>query len=164
MNARIVDAGPLLFLARLERFSLLCLDVDQVLVPSAVLQEIRQKPDPVLNFIETNLENWLRECPLTNMRILEQLPILGKGEREVIAQAIEQRIISVVLDDMNARRVARGLGLQPIGTVGLLLAAKKRGLLPSLKAELQRLIALGFWISQSLWEEAIQEAHEREEQ
>lgn len=161
MNARIVDAGPLLFLARLDRLRLLELGVEQVLVPSAVLKEIRQKPDPVLNSIEACLNDWLQECPLTNMELLRFLPDLGEGEREVIAQAIETRTASVVLDDMDARRLARRLGLQPIGTVGLLLAAKKRGLLPSLKAELERLKASGFWISQAMLQEAIKEADEQ---
>jgi len=86
------------------------------------------------------------------------LPDLGSGEREVIAQAVEDHI--VLLDDMDARRIARRLGLQPIGTVGLLIAAKKRGLLPWLRSELQQLKALGFWISQELQEEALREVNE----
>jgi len=91
---------------------------------------------------------------------LRLLPGLGKGEREVIAQALEQNIDSVVLDDLDARRSARRFGLIPIGTVGLLLAAKKLNLLPSLKAELERLKKMDFWISQSLIERALTEAGE----
>lgn len=69
---------------------------------------------------------------------------------------------SVVLDDLDARRVARRLGLEPIGTVGLLLAAKKRGIILSLKAELDRLQKMAFWISAQLRAEVLKEAGEEE--
>jgi predicted nucleic acid-binding protein len=66
------------------------------------------------------------------------------------------------MDDLDARRVARRLGLEPIGTVGLLLAGKKRGIVLSLKAALDRLAGMGFWISQALLAEALKEAGEGE--
>lgn len=64
----------------------------------------------------------------------------------MILQALERKVTSVILDDLDARRVARRLNLEPIGTVGLLLAAKKRWLIVSLKAELDRLKEMSFWI------------------
>ena len=162
MRARVVDAGPLLFLARLGRLDLLLLGADQIYVPVAVLAEIRQKPDPALEPIQAMLGTWLAECSLTNPELLKLLPDLGAGEREVIVQALERKVTSVVLDDLDARRVARRLGLEPIGTVGLLLAAKKRGIIPSLRAELDRLKKTGFWISAQLRAEALKEAGEEE--
>jgi len=162
MRARVVDAGPLLFLSRLGRLDLLLLGMERVYVPGAVLAEIRQKPDPALSPIQTLLGTWLAECPLTSPDLLKLLPDLGAGEREVIVQALEQKVISVVMDDLDARRVARRLGLEPVGTVGLLLAAKKRGLIVSLRAELDRLQQTGFWISVPLRTEAMKEAGEEE--
>jgi predicted nucleic acid-binding protein len=162
MRARVVDAGPLLFLARLGRLDLLLLGADQIYVPVAVLAEIRQKPDPALEPIQAMLGTWLAECSLTDPELLKLLPDLGAGEREVIVQALERKVTSVVLDDLDARRVARRLGLEPIGTVGLLLAAKKRGIILSLKGELDRLAGMGFWISRALRAEALKEAGEEE--
>jgi predicted nucleic acid-binding protein len=162
MRARVLDAGPLLFLARLGRLDLLLLGADQIYVPVAVLAEIRRKPDPALEPIQAVLKTWLTECPLINPDLLKLLPDLGAGEREVIIQALERKVTSVVMDDLDARRVARRLGLEPIGTVGLLLAAKKRGIILSLKAELDRLAGMGFWISQALRTEALKEAGEEE--
>src|SRR5262245_21986372 len=100
MKGRTVDNAPLLFLARLKRLELFRLEVDQVLVPSAVLSELRQMPEPALRQIEAALENWLEECTGIDPTILTALPPLGTGEREVIGQAIERTIESVVLDDM----------------------------------------------------------------
>jgi predicted nucleic acid-binding protein len=45
--------------------------------------------------------------------------------------------------------------LKPIGTVGLLIVARQRGLIGSLKTELDRLKALGFWLSEELYREAL---------
>lgn len=162
MRERLVDAGPLLFLARLGRLELLLLGADQIYVPTAVLTEIRQKSDPALEPIHAVLKTWLSECTLTNPDLLKLLPDLGTGEKEVILQALERKVASLVLDDLDARRVARRLSLEPIGTVGLLLAAKKRGLIVSLKAELDRLKEMGFWISVQLRVEALKEAGEEE--
>lgn len=162
MSLRIVDTGPLLFLARLNRLELLKIRAERVLVPSAVIIEIQRKDDLALERIRVCYGDWLGECIVTNPQLLKLLPDLGKGEREVIAQALGQKINSVVLDDLDARRIARRFGLVPTGTVGLLLAAKKLGLLSSLKVELEYLKAMGFWISQSLWIEALKEAGEEE--
>ncbi|MFA0784850.1 MAG: hypothetical protein YYHSYBAR_003241 [Candidatus Fervidibacter sacchari] len=86
------------------------------------------------------------------MRVLTDM---DEGERAVLAQALQEGIDSVVLDDMEARRIARRLGLKPIGTVGLLIVARQRGLIDSLKTELDRLKALGFWLSEELYREAL---------
>jgi len=160
MSLRIVDTGPLLFLARLNRLELLKIGVERVLVPSAVLIEIQRKDDLALQRIQACYGEWLGECILTSPEILRLLPDLGKGEREVIAQALGQKINSVILDDLDARRIARRFGLVPTGTVGLLLAAKKLNLIPSFKVELESIRAMGFWISQSLLTEALKEAGE----
>ena len=68
--------------------------------------------------------------------------------------------MSVVLDDLDARRVARRLGLEPVGTVGLLLVAKKRSLLPSLEEEIKHLRRYGFWVSETLVHQVLEEAGE----
>ena len=127
MRRRLVDASPLIYLARLGRLELLLLGVEEVLVPAVVLAEVRAKRDHSTEQVEQRLDSWLKICERTQADVLRFLPDLGAGEREVMAQALQEGIVSVVLDDLDARRVARRLGLEPVGTVGLLLAAKKPG-------------------------------------
>ena len=69
-------------------------------------------------------------------------------------------ISSVAMDDLDARRTAHRVGLEPVGTVGLLLAAKKRGLITSLGDELARLKDFGFRVSDTLAKQALREAGE----
>ena len=75
---------------------------------------------------------------------------LHAGESEVLVLGHELSAVWVVLDDLDARRIASRLGLQVVGTIGLLLAAKQRGDIPSLRIELDRLLAKGFRLSPKL--------------
>jgi len=133
MTMRIVDAGPLLFLARLNRLEILKIGASRVLVPSAVLIEIQKKNDLAMEIIHASYGNWLGECLITDPEILKMLPDLGKGEREIIAQAIEQKINSVVLDDLDARRIARRFGLIPTGQLVFYWQLRKKAFFLHLK-------------------------------
>ena len=58
--------------------------------------------------------------------------------------AIEQQNVVAVLDDALARRIADTLELPFTGTLGLLLDAKRAGLVPAVGPLLDRLHALRF--------------------
>ena len=64
------------------------------------------------------------------------------------------------MDDLDARRRARRLGFDLTGTMGLLLAARLRGEIPSVRLEIERLVALGFRVAPSLVEAVLDEAGE----
>lgn len=77
MKKRLVDAGPLLFLARLGRLDLLLLGVEKVLVPAAVLAEIRGKSDQPVALVDAALEKGLEECRVAPRDSCVFYPILG---------------------------------------------------------------------------------------
>ncbi len=126
MSIAIVDASPLLFLARLNRLELLKICADNIYIPSVVLEEIDKKQDEATGSIRGILSTWLIECTIVNQDFRNLLFGLGAGEIDVMVQAYEQKAHWVVLDDQDARRTARRLGFKPIGTVGLLLVGKKQ--------------------------------------
>lgn len=64
--------------------------------------------------------------------------------------ALESNADLVLLDDLEARVKARKLGLSVTGVLGILLKAKRQGMVLSLKEEVQRLENTGFWISSDL--------------
>ncbi len=86
MRRRLVDASPLILLARLGHLELLLLGVDEVLVPAVVLAEIRAKRDHSTGQVEQHLDSWLKICERSQADVLRFLPDLGAGEREVMAQ------------------------------------------------------------------------------
>ena len=46
--------------------------------------------------------------------------------------------------------MARLYGLEPLGTLGILLRAKKRGLIPAVRPEIEKLKSMGFYASPEL--------------
>jgi len=74
-------------------------------------------------------------------RTLDEVPPdLGAGEREAIALALEVMADLVILDDQQGRHVARERGLPVTGTVGILIEARERRMIPSVRHELDHLI------------------------
>ena len=71
-------------------------------------------------------------------------PDLGLGEKEVLALASEVVAPLVILDDSKARHFARQSGIVHTGTLGILLKAKKSGLLDRVTPVLDRLEVLRF--------------------
>jgi len=69
---------------------------------------------------------------------------LGPGETEVLALALESGDAIVIIDDALARQVAETLGIRLIGTLGVLLDAKRAGLVPAVAPLLDQLQALRF--------------------
>jgi hypothetical protein len=161
MTRWVVNTSPLIFLAKLDRLDLLRIGADEVLVPPAVLEEAQKYPDEAKRKIEEAASSWLKVTPVRDRGVVEVLLAdLGPGEAEAIALAREKGAERVVLDDLDGRRFARRVGLATIGTLGLLLAARLRGELPSLEAEIERLRAGGFRISTELVTAALRAAGE----
>ncbi|RLT35943.1 MAG: DUF3368 domain-containing protein [Chloroflexi bacterium] len=160
MNTWIVDASPLIFLAKLGRLNLLK-QADVVCIPQAVYNETQQYDDAAAAVIAHAARFWLKVRVVQNLQEAHALHTdLDSGEAEVIALAKELQPDRLILDDMAARRIARRYGFSMTGTVGLLLAARLRNAIPSLRTELDRLKAAGFWINPTLEEAALHEAGE----
>ncbi|MGH7200146.1 MAG: DUF3368 domain-containing protein [Planctomycetaceae bacterium] len=85
---------------------------------------------------------------------------LGSGERETISLALEIEADRVILDDRAARRLAQDLGLPIIGTLGVLLAAKRRTILSNIRPQRDALIHHGFRIAPALYEQVLSDAGE----
>jgi predicted nucleic acid-binding protein len=86
---------------------------------------------------------------------------LDPGEIEAIALAQELSASMVVLDDRPARRAAHQLGLNVVGSVGVILEAHQRGLIDTVRPDLDAMVKVGFHMSRSLYEAilAIAEEH-----
>ena len=69
---------------------------------------------------------------------------LGAGEREVLALALETPDAICIVDDALARRIAGALQLRVTGTLGVLIDAKRAGLISALRPQLDQLHSLGF--------------------
>ncbi|MBN1659186.1 MAG: DUF3368 domain-containing protein [Anaerolineae bacterium] len=159
----VVDTGPLIFLSKLGHLDLLKGAADTIYAAQAVLDEIHAKPDEAAQAIDLACQPWLTIEQVTNHQAVEiLLADLGLGEAETIVLAKEIEAERVVMDDLDARRFAHRIGLHPIGTLGLLLAARLEGKIPSLHKEIEKLADAGFHATPELVDGVLTEAGERE--
>ncbi|WP_423824458.1 DUF3368 domain-containing protein [Salinibacter ruber] len=60
-------------------------------------------------------------------------------------------------DDERGRKEARRHGLNVTGATGVLIEAKERALISSMRSELDRLVEAGLWIDESLYDRVLRE-------
>lgn len=118
--------------------------VGRILVPPAVVSELSVGRDHGLNLPDPARLEWIDIVSPSSASALPIVTDLGPGETAVLALALEHRNMPVILDDAQARRTARRLGLGLTGTLGLLLDAKQSGLISEVVSQLDRLQELGF--------------------
>ena len=151
------NTSPLLVLAKIQRLGLLTQLYARLVIPGAVVDEVGAKVDAAAAQIQALVATPRVTVQRATPQTLAGLPVdLGPGEREAIALALETAADLVVLDDQAGRRLARARGLQVTGTVGVLIEARSRGLLPALRPELDRLRDAGLWLADAFYQRLCQ--------
>ena len=130
---------------------------DGVLLPQAVWQEVVGTGAGQPGAQEVASTSWLTVRKVANESLVSLLRMeLDAGEAEAIALFSEEPVEAILLDEKNARRVARRMGLPVLGTVGILIWAKQTGLIPTLKEQLDALQTQGqFRLSQFVYQQAL---------
>ncbi|MFO7907304.1 MAG: DUF3368 domain-containing protein [Planctomycetota bacterium] len=151
----VTDAGPLIYLAVLERFDLLDELFDEVWVPEVVHHEVVRPGRNMPGASETEIAvqtGRFRSAKAENMVAVDALLTeLDRGEAEAIVVARESNIGRVLMDDRAARTKATSMGLSVTGTIGVLLLARRTGIPIDLQNALDRLIQHNFWIALDLY-------------
>lgn len=98
---------------------------------------------------------WLQIENLTSKLLVAALQmVVDAGEAEAITLASEKNCL-LISDDKQARAAAKRLGVNVIGTVGVLIRAKQNIIIPEIKPILDALESNNFFISRALREEAL---------
>ena len=148
----VSNSSPIIAFEDLGALDLLRQLTNAIYIPPAVRQEV---------FGPRSIPSWIMERGVSypiSVRTLQ--PRLGSGESEAIALALEMLPCHLILDDLAARRAAQSMKISVIGTVGLLMLARQRNLLVTLKPSLDTLIESGFRISKDLYRWALQSSGE----
>lgn len=157
----VSNTSPLILLSKIERLELLIQLYGEILVPPAVFAEIEEKPGPEVDAIRRVKEaGQIRVQSVADGDLRDVPAELGPGERESIALALGTGAELILLDDQEGRVLARRRGLAVSGTVGVLVEAKIRGHLASVRTELDRLVDVGFWLAESLYDRVLREVGE----
>ncbi len=141
MPAVVSDTSPLIYLARLGHFQWLKDFHGEILIPPAVWSEITDagaKWPEAAKTTQAAASGWLRVQAPTTILPAASVDDLDRGEMEAISLASELGLL-LIIDEQAGRRIAASIGLKITGVLGLLFEAKVRGLIPSLRHELDRL-------------------------
>jgi len=85
---------------------------------------------------------------------------LGTGESSVLAYAASHPGTEAVIDDLAGRKCAACLNIPVRGTLGIILIAKKRGLIPFARPVLETLLRSGMYLSRSVLDQALRQVGE----
>jgi predicted nucleic acid-binding protein len=121
----VSNTSPIIFLSKIEVLDLLPQCFDQVMIPPAVSNELGDLLPP----------NYIKHTPISTagqhfvQGALDMKRSLHIGELEAMILAQETQADYVILDDKLARRKAQLMGLNVIGTIGVLLLAHQQKLI-----------------------------------
>jgi uncharacterized protein len=144
----ILNNTPLVALHLLGQWSLLHQLYGKVLIPTAVEREFlavaRNERKQALHTAP-----WLHTTP-TSLHPLLKHTKLDEGESAVLSLALQQDARLVIIDEQRGRVVAKKLGLSFTGTLGVLLAGKRKGFIPVIAPLLHQLQAEGIYLDPKL--------------
>jgi predicted nucleic acid-binding protein len=150
-----VNASPLILLARAGLLELLQLASAKVVVPEAVAREIERRGPGDVTSNALARTRWLERVAPPPVPAVIQAWDLGEGESSVLAWAHAQPGTLAIIDDLAARRCAASLQIPVRGTLGLVLVAKQRGVIPAARPTIDKLRSAGLYLSDRVLRDAL---------
>lgn len=143
----VVNASPLITLAKISQINLLSQLCSEIVIPSGVVQEINIGPD------NDPAKIWLSNDGTLCIREVEQIdPLvadwdLGLGESHVLSWVYNNPGYEAILDDRAAKNAALALKVPVRGTLGVILLAKQEGIVSTAKPIFEQLAQIGFRVT-----------------
>ncbi len=164
----VSNSSPLIYLAKVSRLNLLKKVYGKVWIPEAVFDEaitqgkILKITDAAI--LEEAVGRWIfkeRIKPETDSKyaFLDENDRIGQGEKQALRLCKQLNADIFIVDDKEARRVARILKIRPMGTCGILILAFRKGLISATEVEqiLDDLIEAKFRIDSTVYRLVIKE-------
>jgi predicted nucleic acid-binding protein len=154
----ISDTTPIISLMKIDYLDILEKLYKNIIIPRAVYDEliINTDYDDEIDIIKrcTFLKVQDVEENLSVLLLQKQLN-LDKGESEAIVLANNINADLIVIDERKARKIAKDIGLNVTGTLGILVEAKQKELIKELKPLLDGLIDNNIRIDKKLYAEIL---------
>lgn len=153
----VSDAGPLISLARLDLLTVLQSLFEEVQVPDDVVVECMARPGntDTMRISDALKQGLLRPCTPSVLK----LPGPEVGECAAISRALEIGA-ALLVDERAARAQAAAMGLAVTGTLGVLVRARRRGLVGPLAPLIATLRASGQRLSHQVVAQALADVGE----
>jgi predicted nucleic acid-binding protein len=155
----VSNTTPIISLLKIGKLEILKDLYKEIYIPQEVFSEIEagKHKEYYLNLLELE---WIKIEQIQDRKSIAYFLDLDKGEAEAIILATESEADLILLDESLGRFHAKHAGLRVTGTIGILVKAKKQGLISELKPLLLELKEKGVWLSESLIERILELANE----
>jgi uncharacterized protein len=158
----VSNTSPITNLAGIGKLDLLHQLYGAITIPQAVYNEMAGIGKTVPGTLEVQTLPWIATQSVTDLNQVAALrAILDQGEAEAIALALQLNAELLIIDERPGRAIARQYGINITGVLGVLLEAKRQGLIVVVKPLMDQLInEVEFWISRPVYETVLQAANE----
>ena len=157
MRKVIANTTPLIALANVGHLDILHKLYGDILIPEAVLEEIKSEPARTV----VNNSEWIKVCSISSSDDKKLYRArLHAGEVEVMILAGEKDADLLIMDDNAAKKTAKYMGFKVTGTLGVLMRAKQEGCIDAVKPIVMALIADGLYISKRVMQFVLEEMGE----
>jgi predicted nucleic acid-binding protein len=144
----IADASALVALSACDSLALLDALFGKVWVPEAVFAEVAVVDKPQAARLHNYLQGKVRAVDLQHFVFLDAFADAG----ETAAMLLYKELVAdyLLIDDKRGRKVAKINHIRTIGSLGVLLQAKRAGLIPAVAPLLQQIAASPVFIGADL--------------
>jgi uncharacterized protein len=147
----VCNTGPLIALSIVDRLNLLHILFSRILVSDQVHRELLHGGSSAGGVSTYSQATWIEQASISGAIDDLLMSVLDEGEASVIQLAREMSANQVLIDERKARKIARAVyGLNVIGTAGILVPAKRRGLLAGVGDSLAQMRESGYWIHEDI--------------
>ncbi len=156
----VVNASPVILLGDIGHLYLFAALCAELVIPDVVADEIRAGP------CKDAAQRWLQGEGASYIQRLEHTDTLiagwdlGAGESAVLTWVRRYPGYEAILDDRAARKCAATLHIPVRGTLGVLLLAKREGLIPRVRPAFDLLVDVGMRITPEILHAALRLANE----
>jgi predicted nucleic acid-binding protein len=155
----ICDSSPLVALSLCKELRLLDTLFSEVIVPEQVYNEINKPGKPEAGNITAWARGKVRQAG--NQQMLQAINLtLDSGESEAIALYWEKAADFLLIDEQRGRKIAAQSGIKIIGTLGVLLLAKRKGFISAIRPFVDLLRRSPVRISDYLYQKTLEIAEE----
>ena len=154
----ISDTTALIALAKIDSLELLKKLWQVIFIPLGVKEEVLEEKPGGKKIHQAIEEGWIIVREIKEIDYLKVLQNhLGFGEAECIALAVEQKASLIITDDKKAKNYAKRIGINVIGTLGLIVqAVNERVLTPEEGIKtIERLKEINFRLNDTVIAQAI---------
>lgn len=161
----VADTTPIISLVKIGMLELLNSMYGEVIIPEAVFNELISNPSMSNEADIIKKSSFLKINKIENefaVKLLQKQLNLGAGESEAIVLADTLKADLLVIDERKARGIAKSMGINITGTLGILVDAKRKNRIEKLKPLLDGLINSNIRISEKLYNDVLELVNEKE--